>query len=1059
MKNLLKIVVFIFITLSMASSANAINVGITSHETTSCPWDNNDVTYYISWNSYERFLGDMFWTSDDRYISTNSDVTIWYSDPNLLSGCNSSSDWSRISSLSPGSNTEVLALWANCTFNKPTDKNNRTLQFVYNIKYYDIISGWGASIWDWDLAYFLNTTEANDNTPHFWSYTNVGFDNELTHDNECFNVELRYCWDEIREATEWEQCDDWNNINWDWCSATCQTEPVCNSLTVTPASWLPGFNTVLSCNWNTSTYRIEVANNNWTIIDSINSNFWNLSFSDVWTYTATCYVAWITSPACTKTITVTPPACTAWTITWVQTSAIDGSIPWLCPINTTAANFVEVVNWTLSNYTWTCDWLIWWNCSASYDTNPGNCTAWTITWVQNDALDGTETWYCSSGTFWDFLATVNWITTNYTWSCDWETWWTCNASYSNNNGGNCIAWTTSWEQNSPINSTNVGLCPVWQTSADFLSTLNGTITSYSWSCDWEVWWTCWAYYDSSINHVCEAWTITWLQTSRVYQTSTGLCPVWQTAWNFVTSVSWNRSSYTWGCNWLSWWNCSASYVSGWWTSACISWGVSWTVSSRIDVTTPNLCPTWEIARWFQATLVGNTINYLWTCNWRNWGSCHADYTSGWGWGGWTFCWDGWLQRPNDDSILEECDFWSGTWPLWCTSSCQITNTTMPNSGLWEITIPWGWSFDFWPIDNILIWVWMNPFITHDLIPFVTNNSSYDFYLSKLCVKWIWTSVSWAEDCRSISFLPATWTYTFNSYPIIKWINNFIDWTSYSDNEIKTYLEDSNWDSSYNEAILDVRVSRPSISTVWGWTTYLQDTSDIANINNVADNDTENKNFVWVWVDTGDNSSYSDDIDDSDLIDEVVEEWEDYSSGVLDDVIVTVSNLWPGTMSNFESYNWIANVNILKDYDFDITWGQWTSFPSGSRTYIIENWDLTISENIEFSDNIAFIVKWWNIIIKNNVTRIDWTYITIWDSIVTWLFKWESSTTTNILLVNGSLYWNINDLISKRTYVKQQSSGLIDVWTIVSFGSSLFRKPAPLITTFINEYLTADKIAK
>ncbi|MBT3728737.1 hypothetical protein HOF65_07105 [bacterium] len=52
----------------------------------------------------------MFWTSDDRYISTNSDVTIWYSDPNLLSGCNSSSDWSRISSLSPGSNTEVLAL-------------------------------------------------------------------------------------------------------------------------------------------------------------------------------------------------------------------------------------------------------------------------------------------------------------------------------------------------------------------------------------------------------------------------------------------------------------------------------------------------------------------------------------------------------------------------------------------------------------------------------------------------------------------------------------------------------------------------------------------------------------------------------------------------------------------------------------------------------------------------------------------------------------------------------------------------------------------------------------
>ncbi len=164
------------------------------------------------------------------------------------------------------------------------------------------------------------------------------------------------------------------------------------------------------------------------------------------------------------------------------------------------------------------------------------------------------------------------------------------------------------------------------------------------------------------------------------------------------------------------------------------------------------------------------------------------------------------------------------------------------------------------------------------------------------------------------------------------------------------------------------------------------------------------------------------------------------------------------MSDFESYNWIENVFILKNKNFVVEANTFKSI-KGSRTYIIENWNLVINANIDFSDNIAFVVRWWNIQINKNVTLIDWTYISIVKDSKGWKIEWIWWSTTNILNVVGSLYWNINDLVSKRTYVKQNSSNQIDVWTIVSFGSSLFRKPSPLISTFISEYLQADKVSK
>ena len=57
---------------------------------------------------------------------------------------------------------------------------------------------------------------------------------------------------------------------------------------------------------------------------------------------------------------------------------------------------------------------------------------------------------------------------------------------------------------------------------------------------------------------------------------------------------------------------------------------------------------------------------------------------------------------------------------------------------------------------------------------------------------------------------------------------------------------------------------------------------------------------------------------------------------------------------------------------------------------------------------------------------------------------SDESTTNRLVINGSLYGDNSDLISKRTYVKSANDGQINVGTIVSFGSSFFRDPAPLL---------------
>jgi hypothetical protein len=53
---------------------------------------------------------------------------------------------------------------------------------------------------------------------------------------------------------------------------------------------------------------------------------------------------------------------------------------------------------------------------------------------------------------------------------------------------------------------------------------------------------------------------------------------------------------------------------------------------------------------------------------------------------------------------------------------------------------------------------------------------------------------------------------------------------------------------------------------------------------------------------------------------------------------------------------------------------------------------------------------------------------------------------------------MNALLEKRTFIKN-TNNTISVGTIVSFGSNVFRKPAPLTSKFISDYLEAQKTAQ
>lgn len=902
------ILIFIYIFFIYNSVDAAIVAQIPSQiGNAQCTWALVNRIYYVAWNTYSNYLIDEIWSPTDRYIaSSTSTISFWESDNNLISGCRTSNDWVRQSEVAPWNNTHVVAFWANCTFNKPTDLNRRNVQFVYNIKHWQITTNWTSS--------FTKNYATYEPASQVWStftknYNNYFVENYVINQNECFNIELRYCWDWIRDLWYWEACDynDINHIGWWvwWCSNTCTPINIpgwstCNSLSASPSSssaW--SLNSTLTCSWNNvSNYQIVCWNGqvfSWTWTNSWTQTFSNVcNYNAIWNYTSVCTINnAITNPACNAVVSVTG---------------------------------------------WGGGWWGWWWGPACL-----SLAFWTWTWTY------IATWIKVSAP--NFNPDITHRNVSYTW---------------------------------PATEISIPVTCKWTSPFDYAKV------------------NCWT---SSIT-----WTtpIKQLNSSNEY---TFIC-----RYNSIPNI-WINPDYNPKC-----------YI--------------WSSSSFAETT--SLSCWWKISFWP------------------------------------SFCWDWILQKPNSAWVNEQCDYWSANWNF--TLQCNTLKTDVQcdsNCKIPQTTCPYNWSMIIWPEDNIIIWDWVNPFYQILTRPYVKNNSSFDLDLNALCtVHTSGTSLDWiSPQCRNIWLLTPWEQKSFSAYPIFTSnIDNITAW-SYNDNILQTTLKSDAWDiltNAYFAADFKVRVSRPSIATLWGWTSFVSNSNNIANVQKVADENRENiywkwknNNFVWVWISYSYTwpwiglSSSSINISDLVYIGKIADQWTKNNTSINSVITSVWTNDWFSTtdINDFENFNWLDNVFILKNQDFEINSTNNNGFWSWPRTYIIENWNLIIKANIDYLDNIAFVVKWWDIKIYDSVLNITWTYIVIPKSWVGWKIIWEWWKTQNVLTIKWSIYWNINDLVSKRVYIKENTSWQLDVWTIVSFGSSIFRKPAPLTWQFLWEYIESQKIAK
>lgn len=102
---------------------------------------------------------------------------------------------------------------------------------------------------------------------------------------------------------------------------------------------------------------------------------------------------------------------------------------------------------------------------------------------------------------------------------------------------------------------------------------------------------------------------------------------------------------------------------------CEKWNIIVPLISKISENTLWLCKSWNV--WdFKETQSWTIINYRWSCNWKTWWNCNANYENKIVK---TYCWDWIIQRPNNDFINESCD-----WGFYCDSNCNIININTPS---------------------------------------------------------------------------------------------------------------------------------------------------------------------------------------------------------------------------------------------------------------------------------------------------------------------------------------------------------------------------------------------
>lgn len=184
----------------------------------------------------------------------------------------------------------------------------------------------------------------------------------------------------------------------------------------------------------------------------------------------------------------------------------------------------------------------------------------------------------------------------------------------------------------------------------------------------------------------------------------------------------------------------------------------------------------------------------------------------------------------------------------------------------------------------------------------------------------------------------------------------------------------------------------------------------------------------------------------------------------------ISSTGPKTITNcsdlasqLSSLNGNTGILVVKGADLTI---DCELNLTGIRTILVQNGNLILKRNIQYQTNAstaswAFIVENGNVIIHPNVTNLAGVYIAIGKSSATGKITPPSntSTTANILKVDGSLYGNANELVQNRSYVRGNNSyNVLTSGLIINYSSRAISYPPPLLTQYLDHY-TVERVAQ
>jgi len=532
-----------------------------------------------------------------------------------------------------------------------------------------------------------------------------------------------------------------------------------------------------------------------------------------------------------------------------------------------------------------------------------------------------------------------------------------------------------------------------------------------WAQNWQSWSTCNASCQP-IGAACVAWTLSWSQSAQVTATSSWLCLPWQTVWNFTATVVWNRTNYTWSCNWLSWWSCNASFAA-WWGGGW--WGGGW---------------------------------------WWGWGG------GWWGGGGWWWGWGGgwwtpwiitnpwtriirirtnpWTVRPIDDykGII-----WDRVSVFWLNDQIDLA----PNTDAIDLS----WATVEIVNDTNWIIIWSRIYKTFPAWTLVGVGESIELFNGSELGHFKWNTLA----IPSWIFADTNTSVPYNFYVII----NKASW----------------WRITY--WAINVRVSKPAISNIWWWSAYLfkpagysfsSINNDISpswkfietlrnwnfvasSINNWSNLDPEEK--LW-WIHT----SYNWNLVSSAnwLTDGQKQEFKNMTrNSFLDNSVIietlldfnSLFNLWQKSDIKIIGENWNLTINS----SLSLSW---------KKTIILESWNLTINKDLTYTDkdsSWAFIVKNWNIKISKDVKKISGIFITL-----NWAIQsLNNETTPNQLVVDGWLYWDSSNLVDSRTYIRATNwYQSLSTWVIIKYSSRALKNPPPQLSNYISQF-SLNRVAR